>query len=394
MTVRRASAALVIGVWSALWFVLLSRHGGVSWHYFADGGRIFTDVDSAQGGLHVYATRPDLQFGPVSVFFAALLLQSAGDHAMVVAQLITAVAGGAILVLARHLACFTPASRTVPVRDRTLFVAALAFIPVWLDLAVRFVHLDDSLALAFSVAALVCLRHRLWVVAALLLALGVDAKPWALPLVALLLVVPSGRRWATSWCFLGVVALAWGPFVISDPRTLTAASFQIPVDPSSSLYVLGLGDGGTPGWVRTVQVVLGLALTALAVHRRRWAAAILVVVLARLVVDPGVHSYYAAGVVVGALIWDVSGSRRLWPWWTTVSAGLLFAVRWLPQPVALHGWVTLLLFIAASTLVAAPISRAEPYATGEAEDDPDFPPPATNPTSALAHEVHPTSVHA
>jgi len=83
-------------------------------------------------------------------------------------------------------------------------------------------------------------------------------------------------------------------------------------------------------------------------------------VLARLVVDPGVHSYYAAGVLVGAVLWDVAGSSRRWPWWTTMTALGFFALRWLPQPLWLHGVVTIAFFLAAVVLVARRMECAEP----------------------------------
>jgi len=64
---RRPLGAAVLLVWALAWFWFLSRHGGVSWHYFVDGGQLFEDIDSRTGGLHLYGSRPDLQFGPASV---------------------------------------------------------------------------------------------------------------------------------------------------------------------------------------------------------------------------------------------------------------------------------------------------------------------------------------
>jgi hypothetical protein len=63
-----------------------------------------------------------------------------------------------------------------------------------------------------------------------------------------------------------------------------------------------------------------------AVWRRRWAAIILLCVGARVALDPGVHGYYTAGVMVGALIWDTIGARRPWPFWSLLCIFALSAI--------------------------------------------------------------------
>ncbi len=357
---RRTAAAVAFTVWSVVWFVVLSRHGGVSWHYFAESGRLLDDFDSSTGGLHLYAARPDLQFGPVSVAAAMALMEFFGPFALVVAQMATAAAGVAALVLVRSLAVDArPGARAAV--DRVLFAAALLFVPVWMDLAARFVHLDDVLALVLTLAGLLALRRSRPLVGMALLALAVDAKPWALPFVALVLLVPQARRLRGLGVYAAVVAAAWVPFLAADPRSLGAAGFRIPVDPTSTLAALHLGADGTPGWVRAAQVLMGVALAVMAIRRGRWAAVLLLVVLARLVVDPGTHSYYAAGAVTGALLWDLAGSRSRWPWWTAVAAVAFFALRWVPQPEQTHGWVTLVLFVvAAAQLAVRPASPRTP----------------------------------
>lgn len=37
---------------------------------------------------------------------------------------------------------------------------------------------------------------------------------------------------------------------------------------------------------------------------------------ARIVLDPSVYTYYTASVLLGTLLWDVIGQRRLVPWWS------------------------------------------------------------------------------
>jgi hypothetical protein len=349
---RRATAILVLGAWPLLWFWLLSRHGGLSWHYFVTGGQLIADVGDKAGGLHLYATRPDLQFGPLSVLAAAVLLLLGNTAALFVAQVVTALAGLLILLTVRSLAQDTHRDVTRAVLDRRVLLAAIPFVPVWMNLAVRFVHIDDMLALLLTTVAIFALRRRLPYVAALLLGLGVDAKPWAIPFVALLLLVEHRDRVRCLGLWALTVAVAWLPFLAADPRTINAGGFQIPVDPSSSLALLGLGGTGTPMWTRAVQVVGGTLLAALAIRRRRWAGVVLLVVLARIVIDPGAHSYYAAGVVVGAAMWDLVGTTRRLPWWTLSSALAFFALRWVPQPDWAHGVITLVFFAAAVWWIA------------------------------------------
>ena len=67
---------------------------------------------------------------------------------------------------------------------------------------------------------------------------------------------------------LVVVALAWAPFVIADPGTLSATQFTIVNEPSSALRALGVSTPGTPSWDRPAQVLVGCALGVLAIRRR------------------------------------------------------------------------------------------------------------------------------
>ena len=115
---------------------------------------------------------------------------------------------------------------------------------------------------------------------------------------------------------MAVIAAAWLPFYVADPGTMTAAHYTIRNLPTSALRALGVTAAWTPSWDRPAQVALGWALGAAAVWRRRWPAVILLGVGARIALDPGVHGYYTAGVMVGALIWDAIGARRPWPVWS------------------------------------------------------------------------------
>src|SRR5207302_2479783 len=149
--------------------------------------------------------------------------------------------------------------------------------------------------------------------------------PWALVFLPVLLIFGVGnRRVAVAWATaLATLAVAWLPFFVADPGTIHAARFLIRNQPNSALRALGVRDNYTPSWDRSAQVVLGCALGALAVWRRRWPAVLLLAGGARLLLDPAAHSYYTPDVMVGALLWDVLGGRRPIPLWTLASFAAL-----------------------------------------------------------------------
>jgi len=128
-----------------------------------------------------------------------------------------------------------------------------------------------------------------------------------------LFLLPARDFWRGAVATLAVIAAAWLPFYLADPGTMAAAHYTIRDMPTSALRALGVTADRTPSWDRPAQVLLGWVLGAVAVWRRRWAAIILLGVGARIALDPGVHGYYTAGVMVGALIWDTIGARRPWP---------------------------------------------------------------------------------
>lgn len=195
-----------------------------------------------------------------------------------------------------------------------------------------------------------------------LIGLAVDSKPWALPFAALVLLL-STRRTAAVAVAAGVVVVAWLPFFLGDPGTVRALRFAIPNTPMSALRVLGVDSPSTPPWCRPVQAALGAGLAALAIRRGRWPLIILVVIGARVVLDPGTNRYYTAGVVLGAVIWDVVGSRAALPWWTGAACLCLFMSRSLPLPPVTYGVATLAFFIATCALLVygwrrVPLPRA------------------------------------
>ena len=82
--------------------------------------------------------------------------------------------------------------------------------------------------------------------AAVLLALAVDAKPWAVGFVLLLFLVRRGRRLTAFATWSAVVGIAWLPFVIADPGSVVAAGFRIDNAAGSALRAIGVSDAMTP----------------------------------------------------------------------------------------------------------------------------------------------------
>ncbi len=332
----------VLALWAVAWFLALTAHGGGSWHFFATGGQVLADLDDGTvAGLHVYAEHPLLQIGPIALGVAWALGQLSGGHGLLAAQILGLASGSVVVLLVTRIDNRMRLGRGLPVRsvpEGTPTVATLCFTPVWLFAAVGSAHLDDVLALTFCTVALVSVlsEHPVW--AGLAVAVAVDAKPWALPFIVVLLALPTGRARAlgTSAAMVGVAA-GWLPFFIADAQTVRAMHYTIANMPLSGLHVFDPNAVRTPFWDRPLQTVVGLVLGAGALWRGRVTGVLLLVMASRLALDPGANRYYTAGLAAGALLWDVTGSRRHWPWWSlTVVLGLHMA-RWFPALDALHG---------------------------------------------------------
>ncbi|MGZ4776529.1 MAG: hypothetical protein ACXVYW_14620 [Oryzihumus sp.] len=316
---------LLLWAWAAIWVVPFFAVASVSWHFFPLGSRLL--LGNAPGdGLDLYAAHPQLQFGPVTLIAATPLVELPYRLGELVALLALAAVGPVLLLSLRRL-------MPGPHRDRRLLLAGLAVVPVWDEVAVHFGHLDDVLALGFGVAALHAVAGRRPLLAAVLLAAAADAKPWAVGFVALLLVF-RGRvllRAVGVWA-AGVVA-AWLPFLLDAPATAARLGhFTIPVAPSSALHVFGVTATRTPPWDRPAQLLLGIGLGALAVRRGHWPAVLLMVVAARLVLDPATYPYYTSGAVLAAAVVDLLLTTTTTPVLTLVSAATLYAVRFAPLP--------------------------------------------------------------
>ncbi|WP_051450466.1 hypothetical protein [Actinospica robiniae] len=338
-------------IWAALTSIWFARRGGYSWHYFVHGSALLFDGASGgapTGGMHIYADYPQLQIGPVSFVVAQGLRHMGPANGLYAAEIFMTGLGLVALHVIERIAA---ASRPEAIGDRrwhhTMLVGGAPFMIGWTDLSVAYAHLDDVLALIFALVALWSVAAGLPALTGVCLGLSVDAKPWSLVFLPMILALPR-RAWhyAAAWTTL-VVMLGWLPFVAADFHTVAAASqFTITNERDSALRALGVGDPVTPRWDRAAQIALACLLGAEAVRRRRWPALILLGVGARVALDPGVYGYYTAGVLLGALLWDLVGSGLWMPIWTVASGAVLAATPLLISDAALRGQMRLSLVIA------------------------------------------------
>jgi hypothetical protein len=320
---------VLLSVWTVLWFAVVERHGGFSWHYLRAGGQLIYEDPSGRGdgGLNLYAHHPELQMGPVSFLVAGLFNPFPEAVGQFLAAALMSLLGLVILVLAGRSAAWHflgTGTNHQRLRQRVL-IAGLAFIPMWIEVSVRFGHLDDVLALFFTALAVSSVTRGNTAATGIFLALAMDSKPTALAFVPLLLALPRSQ-WlrAGLWC-AGLVAIVWLPFFADAPQSFAAARFTIPNQAASALRWLGVGDPRTPPWDRPAQAALGLTLGCVGVWRGRWPAVVLLGANARIVLDPSVYTYYTASVLLGTLLWDVIGQRRLVPWWSWIGLITLYA---------------------------------------------------------------------
>ncbi|MCQ4081344.1 hypothetical protein NGB36_12235 [Streptomyces sp. RB6PN25] len=301
--------------WTLAWFIVAERHGGVSWHYLKQGEELLFG-QMGGGGLALYANNPQLQIGPVSFLVAGLFAPFPDVIGEKLAEATMSGLGLYMLVLVGRTAAehYRGTGLNHKRLQQRVLIAGLAFIPMWVEVSVRFAHLDDVLALFFTTLAVRSLVRGNATALGVFLALGVDSKPWAVGFLPLLLALPRATWLRSCVVVIGVVAVAWLPFYLTHMNTLNAAHFTIPNQPASSLRWFGATDPVTPWWDRPAQMALGLGLGTWAARRGRWPAVVLLAADARIVLDPSVYTYYNASVLLGTLIWDAIGQRRLVPW--------------------------------------------------------------------------------
>ena len=301
------------------------RHAGpaADWPYFREGSDLIlgrhtqlispavlgTHPSTLPGGLHLYANYPEMQFGPLTLFLIAAVRAVSGPYGRVVTiTLGTLLCVPAVWLVQSAAARWRPEALGVQQRAVLTLVGGCSVLAVWTQATLRYGHVDDALVLFFSALAVWAVVRGDGLVLGIALALAVAAKPTGLVLLPLLLVV-TGRQRIIALAVTGVgILVAWLPYVLADPQTLHAGSPVIETAQATALHVLGLH--GYLGWVRPVQLGLSLAVGVIAVLRGRWTAAVLAGSAGRLLLEPGAASYYTAGIVLGALIWEAFSAPR------------------------------------------------------------------------------------
>jgi len=318
---------VILLLWAAPWaFRLFPRDPlGSDWWWFEYGARQLSGhadgITPIEGGpLHIYTWIPRLQIGPPALL-AAIPTQLGNTYAgRVAAAVVMVLAVIGLLVLLERIARMCGLAQE---RTRTMTLVGGAFlVPAWCTLAAFTMHLDDVIVLCLTVVAIHQLLRRCWWAAALALGVAVATKPWAVAFVPLLLLVPRVRRSHAILLTLASAAVWWLPFVVADPQTVQASgSVKLDTSPDSTLHLLGLQSSA--GDARLLQLALMVLVGWWAVRSGRWPAILVAPIAVRMLTDPQTWIYYTSGLVLGAFLWDLVGSRARWPRLTVLSAALL-----------------------------------------------------------------------
>lgn len=299
--------------------VFASRYSG-DFSLFVDVAHDMWSVS----GLHVYAHRPNVQTGPVTLVMV-LVLDALGRRALPIA-----IGGMCVITLAVLV-------RSERGRDRSLVALGLggAALVLWWRLFAVQGHPDDALVFTLAVLAVAAARRDRRFVAAVLLGVTLAVKPWALFLVPLSMRPTDDGMRRLLWpaVSLAVGGALWAPFLVGDTSTLTAMKPTVWLAPDSVLRLLtGSTFAEAPSWLRMAQLVLATGVVAWVVLRGHPACAVLAGVATRLMLDPGAWPYYSVGMVLGALWWDLEESNRRVPMATLAVTVLLPMPTWLPVP--------------------------------------------------------------
>lgn len=317
-SVRRPALVVLVGlaiaaVVSATVFAP-SRTGDLA--FFVDAYRGMVGDE----GLRVYAERPNIQSGPIALLSIGLLADL-GDRAFPLA------------VAAMFVVAMVALFRMDAARDRSpvvLGLGGLIALAWWRTFAFQG-HLDDAATIAIAVVAVAAVERRRHVSAAVALGLALAIKPWAVFLLPVLMR-PSDtwrRRVALPCLSLVIGAVTWAPFLLASIGTVGGAKPSVWVAPDS-VYRLFTGASSTmPTALRLVQLGACAVAVGWVTLRGHVASALLLGIAVRLLLDGGTWPYYTAGLIIGALLWDVLESEYRLPWATIAASALLPKPTWI-----------------------------------------------------------------
>ena len=268
------------------------------WAFFVGARQEMLGAD----GLGVYLRDPRIQIGPLALVAGLPLTLLPGDGG-IVAKVVVFALGLACVRMAELLAVALRGT----VEPARALLGGLLFLPLWAFVATSG-HLDDALAVAGILAAMLAVTRDRETACGLLLGLAVAAKPWALTAVAIVWGLRRGRRTRALLAAAAVVAVSWAPFVIAEPGTVRAlADFRFGVVTTSGPALLFGLEGGEPypAWLRPVQLGAAIMAAWAVAWRGGWWAVPAVAFGLRVVLEPGITPYHAAGLGAGALVVDL-----------------------------------------------------------------------------------------
>ena len=323
-------------------------HGHGDWDFFVDASRRLVGEPvadlSGPGGLHLYASNPYVLTGPLPLLFIRLTdLAGPGVSYGIGVVAANLLAVGVLAILEQTAAALDRA------RPETTLIGGVVVIVAWSELA-GYGHIDDALVLFAVTAAMLGLARRQWLAVGIALGLAIATKQWGVMFLPLTLALPA-RQLRAAAVAIGIGAMAWAPFVIAAPKMLSQLG-TVQIVANDSVYsVLGYSQLHGPDWVRAAELAGGFLLVAFAVFRGRWQAALFAAIAFRVLLDPATWSYYSAGMILGALAWDLLGTPRRFPVWTVVTFFLVVESTQLVDDPILRGGMRALACLAALTLL-------------------------------------------
>src|SRR5690349_3717297 len=151
---RQFAAMLVVTVVASSLRIVEGRYS-TSWHFFSDAAHWLLEPSrhGDAGGLDVFASHPEFQFGPLAVLVATPFAFIPGIGAAAAAAFSLFL--GATCINRTDVVVRRLRPDVDPVRyGWALLVGGTTFLVVWTDIAVRTTHLDDALALTAAVGAM------------------------------------------------------------------------------------------------------------------------------------------------------------------------------------------------------------------------------------------------
>jgi hypothetical protein len=336
---------------------------GGDWQLLSSGAHIlfsgralhaYVLVTDVQAGPSALVTVHALQAGPVSLVLVRLLTIVSPGSGAVFAHVLMTLELPALLWLAEGIrASASPGPVGVLRRRVATLVAGLATVPVWDNFSALLPHVDDGLALLCAMLGMLCVSRQRWLPAAMCVGLAAGAKPWAIGAMAILIGL-SHHRVRALLVAVSVAAAAWLPFLLGDPRTLSAAAgghFLVSAD--APLRILHLLPTNAPPWQRTVEMTAILVAASLVAARRGWRDAFAAGMLARLLFECATFPYYDADSLMALAAADVV-SRR-WPWRTVATWTALNLEHCLPTP-----WSGITRLVSLVAILLTLVSRPRP----------------------------------